>query len=271
MYNRTSNAFCSVVRLPVAVACTVGMAVSTVIVGAIPQTAAAAPASAHTASPVPAAVSLLSGSLTLTRGLAQHPSATAQGDGIRPEQLRAVLLKAADLPGGYRQLASPTILQSNVLAPQDMGEPCTTNLGPLGPSATRTRGLSANVIWMKRDTGPFVSETLAAGDPRIARAFVAAIADRLRRCSTLKIRLAEPGDRLIATQTPLSMPQFGDASSALAFSIRVSENSPAVHGKLLAFAKGRVAGAVVLTGERHQLGGFSTLISKAVRRVKTLE
>jgi hypothetical protein len=276
MHNWESKTFRLAFGLPVALAAAVGMAVSAAVAGVLPHSAAAAPASTGTASPPPVVLPPTVTSAVLAPGLTGFSTGFSTGTGgqddIAPGRLKAALLERLDMPPGYRTLVTAHILEGNRLVmPEKPGQDrCTQELGPLGPKPTGAPGLTANVILNKSDAGPFMSEFLSSGAPRAARAFVAVIAKRLRECPRVKITLADPGDYLILDQTPLQLPQIGDASVASAFTIRVPGATSVVHGKLFVMAKGRLAGAVVFTGERKELNGFATIVYRAYRKAKRL-
>ena len=137
----------------------------------------------------------------------------------------------------------------------------TTPPPALPPGHTAVVGLG------KGDDGPLVLEMLASGKAKAARAFVAAIADVLRRCPKFTIGMVGTDDKIVLNQSPLAGPSVGETSVAAAITI---DGVPGVMD-LIAFAKGRVAGALLYFGDKPDPRGFSVIARTAVRKLRNLK
>jgi hypothetical protein len=305
MRNGESKTFLRTVGLPATLAVAAGLGMSVTAVAVRPQPASAAPTSTTPGPAELAALPLYSALLALPVGAAPMSPATTGSEPIPPKKLKSALLTAADLPGGYRQLAPVTVANGNQFTeqlkaplpsttnctvkidPSQMHHPQTSqpltqhptstepqNSQPLDSSGTtevRPAEHTASSMLMKGKSGPIVAEMLASGTPRDAGRVVATFAREVRRCPQITVQMAGADEDIIITLAPLGVPQQRDTSAAGATtSIRIGDDDPIAYGKIAALANGPITGAVASLDTENELSGFSGLFRKAVAKLKPI-
>jgi hypothetical protein len=219
-------------------------------------------------------------------GFAPLPSGPAGGDaarlGIKPKRLKAALLAPADLPAGYKRLSKPIVTKGNLLAanggtgitPGDRG--CRAEidldnlLDPAKPTPARPAGTTVAVGLIKGKTGPVVTESLADGEAGSGRALVTETAGLIRRCPKITVDLKGSDQKIVVTQAPLQAPEIGDAQVAEKLTMQIGGTDPGIVFNAVVFAKGPVAGVVMVIGAAKDAGVFPTVVEAAAGKVRNL-
>ncbi|MCU7726949.1 hypothetical protein ODJ79_24750 [Actinoplanes sp. KI2] len=191
------------------------------------------------------------------------PAANAAAGQPGPIQLQNALLTAADLPKGYLPHASSsTRLVSNVASD--------TNICDHKIPQSHVNLATTSFI---RVPGPMMFETLSETGPSAARAIVAAIATAPRLCRNVhNVRgSAIAGNLHLSANlhlTALRVPRLGDASAALAFTVRPAGLNTTVQGKLISVARGSVTVTILLLNTpRNDQRELNLIATTAVRKL----
>ncbi len=167
---------------------------------------------------------------------APPPAATSRPIGLGP----ALLLTPADLPPGYEPVpdgsAGPASLTQLGTGVQQCGE------------EAAVRGKTAQALFTRGPTGPFVAESIVAPEDGNAPAVIEAMAAAPARCPNITGQAPGMAAEVTVSLSQMTVPPLGDRSTGTQVVASVQGMPLTIRGTVIGFASRGLAVVVVVMG-----------------------